>query len=559
MDGPLFLNDHPFPLQGVGTPNRPDDLQAATKYYVDNSSFASMVNLYVSTTGSDQQVDIPANKEGRAWPYAFASVGKACEVAEYMMANAPLEPGPYRQLISSSNIVSGITQVEYSVVTTYTAPQLTGLARVKFTNNSGGPVDQGTTPTIEIIPGKLLKGKTSGATGIIYNYETDSSSTFGEDYIDLQQVTGTFLPGENLEFGDPVKNLHITIHVESGIYEEDYPIRIPDNTAIVGDEFRRVLIRPKDRISRSPWVYTWFFRNNTFDQLTIAKGNINTFNAELGGYYGYHYLKDPTKLVDRGVNYVNTGGYTSEANTIKTNRSVIQFGIKNYINALPGTPLNSFEEETCIRDVGYIVDAIISDLETGGMDKILDQQEIFSTRTLSSNYSQGLNYIDNFINTNIISTSSAAIKTLITNMIEKIMFGFNVNYNTPKNNKDIDVFLCNDSAIVRQVTCQGHGGFMMVLDPVGQILSKSPYCQQSGSFSGSVNQKSFRGGQYIDGFTGNLTATVVQKISNTLIKVTDMPREPKMPSSFFIDGQRFKVDSWVPEDGSDTNARDLLL
>ena len=41
MTGALYLSDHPFPLAGAGTPVGPDDLQAATKYYVDSSSFAS--------------------------------------------------------------------------------------------------------------------------------------------------------------------------------------------------------------------------------------------------------------------------------------------------------------------------------------------------------------------------------------------------------------------------------------------------------------------------------------------------------------------------------------
>jgi hypothetical protein len=558
MEGALILHDHPFPLEGAGTPNRPDDLQAATKYYVDNSSFASQVNLYVSNDGNDSQLDTPPGKEGRAWAYAFNSVGKACEVAEYMMLNASLEPGPYRQLVSYSRIVNGITETDFSVVTSFTPSGLTGLSRVKFSNNNGGPVDQGSSPTIEIIPGKLLKGRISGATGIIYSYTTDNSSSIGEDYVDLQQVKGTFLLGENIEFGDPVKNLHITIHIESGTYEEDYPIKLPENTAIVGDEFRRVIIRPKDRISRSPWVYTWFFRNSSFDDLNIAKGNVANFNAELSGYYGYHYLKDPTKLVNRGTNYTNAGNYISEANTITTNKIIIQNAVKNYINAL-GVLLTPIEEAKCIRDIGYILDAIIYDLKNGSINKIFDMQEIFSSVTLSANCMQGLSYISDYINTTILASSNTTIKNLITNMIQKIIFGFNINYNTPKHNKDIDVFLCNDATIVRQVTCQGHGGFMMVLDPYGQVLTKSPYCQQSGSFSGSINTKSFRGGQYIDGFAGNLTPTISEKISDTSLKVSGIPREPKMPTSFFIDGGRYKVDSWIPEDGSDINARDLLL
>jgi len=562
MDGPLMLHDHPFPLLGAGTPNRPDDLQAASKYYVDNSSFASEVNLYVSTTGNDQQTDTPSGKEGRAWAYAFKTVSKSCEVAESLMNNAVLEPGPYRQTITYTRITSGISESFNSIVTLYTPPNLNGLARLRFTNNNGGPVDQGSSPTIEIIPGKIVRGKISGATGIIFTYKNDATSLIGEDYVDLEQVKGIFLLGESLEYAAPVTNLHITIHVESGIYEEDFPIKLPNNTAIVGDEFRRVLIRPKDRISRSPWVYTWFFRNTTFDNLTIAQGNGPNFNAELSGYYGYHYLKNSSALVNRGTNYTNVGEYDTEANLIQTNKTSIQNAVRDFINQtaiINGDPLlNSIEEQNVNRDVGYILDGIIHDLKEGGIDKIFDLQETFSQSNIGNDIKDGIEYISTFINSNIISSSSITVKNLVTKMIQKILFGFDPAYNTPKNNKDMDVFLCNDSSIVRQITCQGHGGFMMVLDPDGQILSKSPYCQQSGSFSASINRQAFRGGQYIDGFTGNLTYTVSQYINTTTLKVTGVPKEPNTPSSFFINGQRYKVDSWVPENGADINARDLL-
>ncbi|NDG33068.1 hypothetical protein EB118_23745, partial [bacterium] len=207
MEGPLFLYDHPFPLNGAGTPNRPDDLQAASKFYVDNSSFASDVNLFVSTTGNDFQTETPQGKEGRAWAYAFKSVGKACQVAEYIMNNAPKEPGPYRQLIALGN------GTRFSIITKFIPPGATGLGRLKFTNNNGGPVDQGVSPNIEIIAGKIVKGRLSGATGIVYNYQNDITSAIGEDYVDLQYIRGQFIIGENLEFGDPVSGLHISIYV----------------------------------------------------------------------------------------------------------------------------------------------------------------------------------------------------------------------------------------------------------------------------------------------------------------------------------------------------------
>lgn len=101
MTGPLLLNDHPAPLAEYGTKNGKVDYQAATKFYVDTSTFSSSINLYVSTSsGDDLQQFTPAGKEGRYWQYAYKTVGAACLAAENLASLASLEPGPYRQRIT---------------------------------------------------------------------------------------------------------------------------------------------------------------------------------------------------------------------------------------------------------------------------------------------------------------------------------------------------------------------------------------------------------------------------------------------------------------------------
>ena len=101
MTGALTLSDHPAPLQGYGTPNGASDLQAATKFYVDNQVFSSAVNLFVSTsTGDDLQQKTPVGKEGRFWQYAYKTIGAAALAAENLIALANQEPGPYRQRLS---------------------------------------------------------------------------------------------------------------------------------------------------------------------------------------------------------------------------------------------------------------------------------------------------------------------------------------------------------------------------------------------------------------------------------------------------------------------------
>ena len=101
MTGTLNLNDHPGAAAGAGTPNGSDDLQAASKYYVDNKTFTSNVNLYVSTSsGDDAQAKTPSGKEGRFWQYAYKTVGAAALQAENLINLASIEPGPYKQRIA---------------------------------------------------------------------------------------------------------------------------------------------------------------------------------------------------------------------------------------------------------------------------------------------------------------------------------------------------------------------------------------------------------------------------------------------------------------------------
>lgn len=409
MLSPLFLHDHPGDLAGKGTPNGADDLQAASKYYVDNANYSSAINLYVTTTGSDDQTNTPPGKEGRSWAYAFRSINKAAQIAEELMEAAPLETGPYRQLIAYNQ------GAEFSVVTDIGAGSVSGTTRIKFSNNGGSRVDQGALPKPDIVAGKLVVGRTSGARGIIYQYYGSDGAT-NSDFFDLQDVTGTFVLGENLEFDQPVRSLNLTIYVESGTYEEDFPIRLPQNVSIVGDELRRVIIRPADRPSRSPWADIWFRRDLTFDGMNIAETE-----------YGYHYLTDPS---DRA--------------------------------------------------------------------------------------------------------------------------------SEPKNNRELDVFLCNDAVILRQISCQGHGGFMMVLDPEGQVLSKSPYFQQGSSFSRSLNKQTFAGGQYVDGFAGNVPLRVNSKLSDSELLVTGSERAPQTPCSFVVSGRTFKIDTFT-DDGTGFNGARRLL
>ena len=121
-------------------------------------------------------------------------------------------------------------------------------------------------------------------------------------------------------------------------------------------------------------------------------------------------------------------------------------------------------------------------------------------------------------------------------------------YNCAKASTLTDMFLMNDATIIRQCTIQGHGGFMSVLDPEGQILTKSPYIQTGSSFSQSINRQAFRGGMLVDAFSANTPVIVIDTDGPLRIKVqSTLPfsglylRRPQTPAPFYIDGVRYQV------------------
>ena len=115
MAGDLFLSDHPGDLAGDGTPNGPEDLQAATKYYVDNTAYSSPEVLNVSTIGDDTMQGVPNGKEGTSLTYAFKTINAAARRAAELIRTAPEEPGPYFQTLTHSNYATEATTLAAGV------------------------------------------------------------------------------------------------------------------------------------------------------------------------------------------------------------------------------------------------------------------------------------------------------------------------------------------------------------------------------------------------------------------------------------------------------------
>ena len=131
MAGPLYLSDHPGYL--AGTTGAIEDRQAATKLYVDNSSYASTEDLFVTKQGDDSQKNTPVGFEGRGLSYAFGSLKAAAMKAQEIMESAPIEPGAYRQTITynEGKNISLITDVGVKTPNTAAANAITYLQKNK--------------------------------------------------------------------------------------------------------------------------------------------------------------------------------------------------------------------------------------------------------------------------------------------------------------------------------------------------------------------------------------------------------------------------------------------
>jgi len=751
MTGPLYAHDHPGALAGTPALSA-DDLQVATKLYVDQAESTSVSNLYVSTSGDDRRATTSPGKAGRSPSYAFASIGAAARKAEELQLASKFELGNYAQTIThtgftvpvtvttadvktipagrgnlrqlidnnkkfiqeetieyvnttfpnfvynqeickrdvgliidavkldvlsgnnanflsrragiryyanASAVAAATTQAtetlaaitfakqltdlilqntapstsyqtlytqyinisltvdatsrsqigsKYDIITdlitdgsAFSAPDIIDGSTYKLTVPNGsinGYIDQGDPDNTDLLPGKVVRGKESGAIGRVIEYlseDLNPTNPANTDIIELQLLEPTeFKVGEGLEYANTIKFNQISLRVESGTYFEDFPIKLPANVSIKGDEFRRVIIRPANRVSQSPWANTYFYRDEEFDGLRgdsnsvtgVADPNLPTggtryvdpLTGNPVGWFGRHYLVNPAQDVNVGnFGATNAGGYKQASKLLTYNVDYIGAEIIAWINAqvagniAPFTSGFVYDQTKCLRDTKLIVEGIAEDLDYGGRRASLKNQGFYyagavagqedetvaainQIKTVANTVLQNTAYtslqsgVDQIIDTRL--TSETQSLTEVNNLVDCVTFAFNAGYNPPKNNKDgIDVFLCNDGTIVRNLSVTGHGGFMMVLDPDGQVLTKSPYCQTGSSFSQSLNRQAFRGGMLVDAFTGNVPMDVVGKTDNFTLQVESQAgqglyvRKPQVPAPFYMEGRRFQVNA----------------
>ena len=446
---------------------------------------------------------------------------------------------------------------------------------------------------------------------------TDNTIDFDKWHV----FTGDYELGEELQWGQRQNLNQCSIMIESGEHEDQYPIKVPANVSLRGDEFRRSILKPAPLagtrlpgISASKWANTYFFRDTQIDGIitapintatdynslasditidavnnnsitgvvtvtldigtaptawigkvfktsgaynaigevkavngptfTVALAQNSEYKKEVGNYsagatiasadwhlynpvnYAYHYLRDPLRPVDTLTTITNYGGINNAAILLESNKEFIKAECIAYLTATFTSFV--FDQDKCARDLGIIVDSLVYDLRNGGNNRTINAGDSYREvavvkQTQLTETVAAIGYINQIGQSIINNVAVAPIRssetqvydlTLTTELVAgSVLYDLvracyrivnnDPDFNPPKYNDQMDVLLMNDATLNRYVSARGHGGFMKVLDPDGQILAKSPYTQTCSSFSKSYNRQVFSGGMFIDGFAGN--------------------------------------------------------
>jgi hypothetical protein len=265
----------------------------------------------------------------------------------------------------------------------------------------------------------------------------------------------------------------ITIFVESGVYEELLPIVVPENTSLKGDEQRRVVIQPILGV-RPP---------SRSLNLKFERGDIRRYDgtgtpqaARFRNHYDSQYSQADTSV---GINTVGNASVRLK-NLVYYPKFGQYFewqGVRYYIKNF------SFDPD------GF------GDFTRADIELFTDPNLAFSTQ----------------LQHDIPNNTVIELKLL---------------------NQHCDMFLVNNATILRNATYRRCQGFHMVLDPEGQILTKSPYVQVASVFAGQGG-----GGQLVDGNAGVQYGVVVDNpATGTSITLTGLTRTVQIPTTILYQG-----------------------
>ena len=454
----------------------------------------------------------------------------------------------------------------------------------------------------------ILSGGVSGITDdIIPNNLTADTNTDIQNAFTLLQANRTYLAAEAVAFVEATKTSGFTYDqgkcsrdvgymvdsvsidllyggnrqsIQSGVYYYGYN---SSSTALPGEQAQAIaaynyiktlipyivqgLPVPSTEQNIIPQEIIGYSASNT-TQASNAQAKIDVITNIINGYSNAAAPEPLPVTASTDNNAINA------AKLIHANR---QFLIAETIAYINNTYITGFlyNKDICRRDIGLIVDALAFDLKNGDFNNSINAADSYYagnvTEVLNNELVQttgAIGYINTLAQQLLDQTEVTTLygyvpqrfdtitgepgaKAQVINLTNAMIGILNADpdFNPPKYNDQMDIFLMNDATMLRYLGGNGHGGFMKVLDPEGQIKSKSPYTQTCSSFSQSIGRHAFRGGFFVDGFTGNLplvveSGTAYSDTNGNLvyIDVSGVRRLPVFPTYFIHEGVKYECD-----------------
>ena len=158
-----------------------------------------------------------------------------------------------------------------------------------------------------------------------------------------------------------------TIRVSTGKYYEENPIYLPKGTSIVGDNLRETIVIPENEGRDIFWVTSGCYINYMVFEDNF-NGGLGYLETEPSDNRTLTELDQQFRVLPGHTLQKIDGVFPDSGNTIEFRKTnLIASAIADMLAQFPALVNNpDYDQVTCERDLGYIVDGFVADLRSGG-------------------------------------------------------------------------------------------------------------------------------------------------------------------------------------------------
>ena len=418
--------------------------------------------------------------------------------------------------------------------------------------------------------GMLIVGNTSGAVASIINVTgviSTSQGTEGCEIFEVDVISGTFEPSETLTVGHAEPAAKVCVLVESGVYYENFPLRIPQGVSLIGDSVSTTEIVPRRSLfSYSPWVFDNFFSSSDYTFLRSKCKN--------------YYLTDPD--ASGTIPVLNYGQHNSAVSLINLNRTFIftqiRYWARNY------SIVNQVNLDSFLELFYSTVNSLLFDLQFGDSNRVTSIVLEMISKTLSNSVTSAvvnfLEYLSRIIVSVILNEivyevfdqtgSTVDPNTLL--IAQRIELTYTKNQtsidvvlslmsgaaqlvktpaNLPKSNDSIDAIQLSKNSLVQNITLRDFKESGIVLNPVlppnEHFPAKIKDVSLVTSFSTAV-------GVNVDSFIASQSGVITGADNNRELVISQVKRKFSLPAKIVEANKTYEIDYFIDSDFNVNNS-----